>query len=102
MRIKKLAAVALCCTPAIALTACSKPSEKEVHDAVVKMIEKQGADHDQAEAYADCAAPKMVDKISRTGLNNIVEDGTDAKGTDDDVSEMEKIDSTCTDEVLNK
>lgn len=100
MRMKKFAAVVLCCAPALALTACSKPSESEVHDAVVKIMTDQGADKDQAEAYADCAAPKMVDKVSRTGLNNLVDDGKEAKGTDDDVDAMSEIDKTCTDEVL--
>lgn len=97
---KKFAAVAICCIPALALTGCSKPSESEVHGAVVEMLEGQGATPEQAEAYADCAAPKMVDKLSRTGLNNIIEDGSTAKGTDDDVDEMTTIDKECTDEVM--
>ncbi|WP_158716291.1 hypothetical protein [Blastococcus sp. Marseille-P5729] len=100
MRMKKFAAVAMCCIPALALAGCSKPSESEVHGAVVEMLEKQGATPEQAKAYADCAAPKMVDKISRTGLNNIIEDGSTAKGTDDDVDEMSAIDQECSAEVL--
>ncbi|WP_153503894.1 hypothetical protein [Cumulibacter manganitolerans] len=68
----------------------------------MKIMTKQGATTEQAQAYADCAAPEMVDKISRTGLNNLVDDGKDAKGSDDDVDEMKAIDKKCTDEVLGK
>lgn len=95
MRMKKFAAVVLCCAPALALTGCSKPSEAEVHDAVEKMMTDAGLTADQAKQYADCAAPKMVDQLSRSGLNNIVEDGVDAKGTDEDLDEMTAIADEC-------
>lgn len=100
MRIKKFAAVVLCCAPALALTGCSKPAEADVYDAVVKLLEDQGASSEQATAYADCATPKMHDRLSSTALENLIENGEGAEGTDDDVKEAEAIDKECTDEVM--
>lgn len=96
MRLKKFAAIALFAVPVLGLTACSSPPpEADVHKAVVDTLVGQGAPEDLAQKFADCATPKMMDQISAKGLNNIVDDGIDAKGTEEDLDDMKAITSEC-------
>lgn len=98
MRMKKLAAVVLCCAPALALTACSKPEESKVHDAIVKDVqENAGASEEQATQFADCAAPQLHEKLGSSSLDTIIEEGisSEAEIDADDADEANKIIEEC-------
>lgn len=102
MRIKKYAAVAMLAVPALILTGCSKPSEADLHNAIETALVDSGATEEQAAAYADCAAPKMHDELGSDTLEKILEDPMSDKMVDaDDADAAAKIDSDCTDKVLD-
>lgn len=99
MKMKKFAAAVMAAGALSMLAGCSKPDESEVRDKIVEMMTESSVPQDQAEAYADCMAPKLHENVSRSGLNAIVEDGLDAKGDDDDLDAINKAADECQSEI---
>lgn len=92
---RTVAALALAAAPMLMLSGCSKPSTAEVNSGLVKIFEKQGADSAVAKKVADCAAPTLVDKMSKATLDNYA-DGKDLTAKDE-VSEATAIIKKCAD-----
>ena len=97
---KKIASLALLAAPMILLAGCSKPDEGKVHDKLVKEGTAQGLDKDQANKFADCAAPKLHDKLSASSLDTFVDDGIGAKIEKDDAADGSKIIESCAKDVV--
>lgn len=100
---KGVAVLALAVSPLlVAGCSASKPSVDEVHTAVVKLFKTQGGSgisDSQAEAFADCAAPKFYDELSADTLNELVQKGVDRQGDSEDAA-AEKIPQECAKEVV--
>lgn len=94
---RTVAALALAAAPMLMLSGCSKPSSAEVSTGVAKILEKSGLDSATAKKVADCAAPTMVDKLSKATLDNYV-DGKDLTQADEK-SEATSIVKACNDKV---
>lgn len=97
---KKIASLALLAAPMILLAGCSKPDEGKVHDKLVKEVTSKGMDKDQAKKFADCAAPKMHDKLSASSLDTFVKDGIGSKIEKDDAKTGSKIIEDCGEDAL--
>ena len=99
---KKLASLALIAAPMILLAGCSKPSEAEVHKKIVSEATKSGVDKATAEKAAGCMAPKMVDKLSASSLDTIIEKGISGsvKVKASDADAANKIIDDCQKEVM--
>ena len=96
MRMKKFAAIVLCCAPALALTGCSKPSESDLHKNLVEDFKGEGIPDEQATKIADCAAPKLHKELGASSLNTIIDDGVvGAKVDKDDADAGDKILEDC-------
>lgn len=92
---KKIASVALLVAPVILLAGCSKPDEGKIHDKLVKEGTSEGLDKGQATKFADCAAPKLHDKLSASSLNTFLKDGIGAKIKADDADTGSDIIENC-------
>ncbi len=92
---KKIASLALLAAPMILLAGCSKPDEGKVHDKLVKEGASEGLNPDQATKFADCAAPKLHDKLSASSLDTFVKDGIGSKIKKEDADTGSKIIEDC-------
>lgn len=102
MRAKKFLAAGLLFLPTVALAACGgKPAEADLREVMVESLIDSGATEAQANAYADCAAPRMHDELKADTLEKIIEDPMGTKMVaEGDVSKYEAIDNDCTEEAL--
>jgi len=92
---KKIASLALLAAPMILLAGCSKPDEGKVHAKLVSEGTKEGLTKDQATKFADCAAPKLHDKLSASSLNTFLDDGIGAKIKESDADTGSDIIEDC-------
>ena len=97
---KKIASVALLVAPVILLAGCSKPDEGKIHDKLVKEGSSLGLDKDQANKFADCAAPKMHDELSASSLNTFIDKGFGSKVKKEDADKGDKIIEDCGKKVV--
>lgn len=105
MKIAKAVAVLALVASPLLVTGCSasKPSQADVRTATVKLIKSTGGSgisQSQAEAFADCAAPKFYDQLSADTLNELVDKGANGKGDSDDKAAANKISQECAKEVV--
>lgn len=86
----------------VALVACaSKPSERMLHANLVEDLKAEGLSSTQAIQFADCATPKLLDELSASSLNAIIDDGAEeAKMGAEDAGLGEAIMIECAEEVL--
>lgn len=74
----RTAAAAALAAAAVALAACaSKPTERELHANLVEDLQAEGLSAVEAEQFADCAAPKLLEELSASSLNAIIDDGAE-------------------------
>ena len=97
---KKLVPAVLAAIALFALPACSasKPSVDKIHDRLVVELKKAGGTQltdTMATKLADCMAPKLYDQLSADSLNQLVEKGQDAVGTEADKSKATSIGTQC-------
>ncbi|GAB3310914.1 hypothetical protein EK0264_11020 [Epidermidibacterium keratini] len=96
---KKFASAALVIAPMMLLSGCSKPSQDEIHAKLVEDASALQLSGDDATAFADCAAPKLHEELSRSSLNTYLEDGMEAEVAQDDADKSNKILEDCYNEV---
>lgn len=77
-RTVRTAAAAALAAAVVVLAACaSKPSERVLHANLVEDLQAEGLSAVEANQFADCAVPRLLEELSASSLNAIIDDGAD-------------------------